>query len=215
MQQQERDLIADLFGRLQQFETQPRDRRGRAPDRAARRPPAGVALSARADRAGAGAGAEGGAGRALPSSRPRRAAAPARRASSASAPRSDRGGLAGRPGCSAAAESGDPAALRRRAPQAGRRRLPALGPDHGGGRRRRRAAVRRHPQHDGPQSGAVRLGRGRLQPRRCCRQFAADAAGSAQRRPIWRRTTVRPTTTIRSMTTIGDDSGFDRSNDDI
>ena len=62
MQSQERDLISGLFGRIQQFETQPRDPEAEAliASSIARQP--GGALSADSDGAGAGAGLEGGAG---------------------------------------------------------------------------------------------------------------------------------------------------------
>jgi hypothetical protein len=136
MQSQERELISGLFGRLQPFESQPRDGEAEAliKDFAARQPAAPYllvqtvlvqeqALKAAQERI---AELEAKAG-----------AAPAASGFLGSAPKI---GLAGRRG----------AATR------WRRWLPALGDGDRRGRRGRRLAVRRHPQPDGEQSRTVR-----------------------------------------------------------
>ena len=162
MQSEERELITGLFGRLQPFESQPRDGEAEAliKDLAARQPAAPyllvqtvlvqeqalkaaqeriAELEARAGAAPAASGFLGSAPKIGPWGAT--AGAPAHRRS-ASLRAVDTLAPAGRGG----------AAARRR------RRLPAHGNGDRGRRRGRRAAVRRHPQPDGQQSRAVRTG---------------------------------------------------------
>ena len=198
MQQQERDLIAGLFGRLQQFENQPRDPEAERliKDIVARQPASPyllvqtVLVQEQALKAGPGAHrrarGQGGrrAGHRLPRHRAqdRPVGRNAGRAAPLRRPRRavDTLAAAGRDGAAA-----------------GRRRLPAHGDGDGGGRRRRRAAVRGHPQHDGPAaSRPVRPAAAAAQPRRCCRR---TAAGSSPQ-----RSGPRPTTAPQDTTT-GDD----------
>ena len=166
MQSQERDLISGLFGRLQQFESQPRDRRGRGADLELGRAPAGGALSAGADRAGPGAGAEGGAGahrraRSQGECRAGRGAELPRQCAedqpvgrAAQAARRPRRGLP----CPSTRSPLQAAVAPPR--RAGGRQLPAHGDGDGSRRGRRRPAVRGHPQHDGQQSVRPAAGRG-------------------------------------------------------
>jgi GST-like protein len=194
MQQQERDLIADLFGRLQPFEIQPRDPEAERliAGYVARQP---AALSADPDRAGAGGGAEAGARRASPSSR----ANGASRQLPGSAPSSPVG-LAP-PASRAPAQPRLPCA-RRRAIGAGGRAASCARRWPRGGVCRRRAAVRGHPQHVRPQHAG--LANPALDP--ALDTLAADAAGSAL---VGRSRAGRGRSDDYDLTS--DDSGFDSS----
>ena len=208
MQSQERDLIAGLFGRLQQFESQPRDPEAEAliRDFVARQPASPyllvqtvlvqeqalkaaqeriAELEAKAGAAPAAAGFLGSAPKIGPWGSQTQAAAPQAPAPSTRSPLQ--------------------AAV---APAVGRRQLPAQRNGDRRRRRRRRAAVRGHPQPDGQPSRPVRLGRGEPSLRRCCRRTACRR----RRRRIrpwpmtvpWGRTTRSTITTLRPTWMSGD-----------
>ena len=162
MQSEERELITGLFGRLQPFESQPRDGEAEAliKDLAVRQPAAPYllvqtvlvqeqALKAAQER--------------IAELEARAGAAPAASGFLGSAPKiGPWGATAGAPaaaGRSASFRSADtlaPAGRGGAAARRWRRQLPALGNGDCCRRRGRRAAVRRHPQPDGQQPRAVR-----------------------------------------------------------